>query len=253
MNEEEIQSGRGKMTLPISDEDLAMAYGGESDHDHYPAPTTSTISYKKLFLTVVLAAPIATLLCMFVIEIWPMMATGMGLRDTVVTDMVTSATTETKPSANFEKVMNKISSSIDLSNQRLTAALDRQSRAIVKIANKKPEVIKVNEGAGQKAPEIKVAVPKTNVIVVKVPSREKFDLAYEKQKVIELSGVDLDDPITSSKLFDRIKSRDVVKELIRSFNAIIAAARDHDEVSDFMKKNALTAKKHAARRLKKLR
>jgi len=239
--------------LPLNDEDLELAYGGSSmdeEHDEYYA--YQGISFIGLALAIILSAPVATFLALVVMDIYPDLAISVGLRnpEPAITQVAPAPVTKV---AEREESLAKWIGAFEKSNRELVTAINKQSKTLADIANKKPDIIKVeSEGARKSAPtQIKVASPK--VIVVKVPTREKFDLEYEKQKVLELSGVDLDDPVASSRPFDRIKSRDTLKELKRSLDLIISNARDHDEISDFMKKNALTAKRYVINRLRKTR
>ncbi len=238
-------SRRKKMNLPLSDDDFALAYGESGADDLEYEEPFHPVSYIKLFFAIVFAAPVATFLALAVIDLYSGFAVSAGLRKP---QPLPAPVVKKEPSGESEKLL-KLVEAFDKSNKKLLAAIGKQTEAIIKLAEKKPVTIKVEspKGSGQ----VKAQPPK--IVVVKVPSREKFDLNYEKQKVLELAGIDLDDPVTNSKPFNSIKSRDVLKELIRSFDLIIAAARDHDEVSDFLKSNAMTAKKYATRRLKKVR
>ncbi len=253
MNRYEENPKRGKGDLPLNDEDLELAYGGshlDEEHDEYYA--YQGISFIRLALAIILSAPVATFLALVVMDIYPDLATSMGLRkpEPVITQADPVAVAKV---AEKDESLAKWIGAFERSNRELVAAINKQSKVLADIANRKPDVIRVESKTSQKSapPQIKVASPK--VIVVKVPTRERFDLEYEKQKVLELSGVDLDDPVASSKPFDRIKSRDTLKELKRSLDLIISNARDHDEISDFMKNNALTAKRYVIKRLRKAR
>lgn len=230
----------GREGLPLHKEDEALAYGELSDDSDFDVETpVFVISYIRLFFTIVIAAPAAVLLSLMVHDIYSSVAVGVGLKN----EPPAQALIQPVPEAKTDDRLGEWLSAFEKSNRELVASLEKQTAAILRLAEKKPGIIKVESPKGKAS----------KIIVVKVPSREKFDLNYEKQKIYELAGVDMDDPITSAKLFNVIKSRDVLKELIRSFNLIIAASRDHDEISDFLKSNSMTGKKYATRRLKKVR
>lgn len=245
MDDHISEPGRGGLRL--NKEDEALAFGDISDDSDFEAEApVYAISYIKLFFTIVIAAPVAVLLSLMAFDFYSGVAVSLGLKNEPPAQAPLRP--EPKPVAETNDKLGQWLSAFEKSNRKLTASLEKQTLAISKLADKKPQVIKVET---PKVKETKTRAPK--IIVVKVPTREKFDLNYEKQKIYELAGVDMDDPITSAKPFNVIKSRDVLKELIRSFDLIIAASRDHDEISDFLKSNAMTGKKHTTRRLKKVR
>ncbi len=264
----EETSPRVRVNLPLDDDDRAIIYGrretdnddGEKTDESRRPAVNGSISYLKLFLAIVLAAPFATLLALTVMELYP---GGAGDQETVVTEPVKlpdkePAVVAKQPRPNNDQNVKIVAmlDSINKTNRSLVTALQKQTEAILKIAEKKPEAATGEETGPAPVQEIKVDIPKMpppKVIVVKVPSRDRFDLSYEKQKVLQLSGVDLDDPVTGAGQFGKIQSRDALKETIRSLDAIIAASRDHQEVSDFIKTNALAAKKFASQRLKSLK
>ncbi|VAX20944.1 hypothetical protein MNBD_NITROSPINAE04-318 [hydrothermal vent metagenome] len=237
----------GKGGLRLHKEDEALAYGEMSDDSDFETETqVYVVSYIKLFFTIIISAPVAVFLSLMVYDAYSGFAVSVGLKkERVVQAPVRPAPA---PVAKKDDKLGEWLSAFKKSNRKLVASLEKQTAAISKLANKKPQIVKIETPKGKKT-----RAKEPRIIVIKVPSREKFDLNYEKQKIYELAGLDMDDPITSAKLFNAIKSRDVLKELIRSFNLIIAASRDHDEVSDFLKSNAMTGKKYATRRLKKVR
>jgi len=238
------EPGRGGLRL--NKEDEALAYGELPEDSDFEAEThVHVVSYIKLFFTIVISAPVAVFLSLMVYDAYSGFAVSVGLKK----EMPVHESARPAPLVKTDDKLGEWLNAFDKSNRRLGASLEKQTSAILKLANKKPQIVKVeNRRKGKKT-----KASDTKIIVIKVPSREKFDLNYEKQKIYELAGVDMDDPITNAKPFNAIKSRDVLKELIRSFNLIIAASRDHDEVGDFLKNNAMTGKKHATRRLKKVR
>ncbi len=74
----------------------------------------------------------------------------------------------------------------------------------------------------------------------------------EKNKVKELVGIDLDDPVTGSEKFGKIKSAEILSAVISSFDHILLNAAQNN-TSEFRVKNALEAKKQALKRLQEIR
>lgn len=255
---------RTRAHLPLNEEDLALAMGEEMGHEERARHAALPFSFGKLFLSIVLAAPVAAVLVLAAMDLYPMISESIGLRqpeEKAPAESVVERKEKPSDSKTDEKLA-KLMDSLAKFNKNLVTALNKQTDAVLKLANKKPDVIKVEAPELKlKTPEIKVNVPERpapvveqpRIVVVKVPTMEKFDLAYEKRKVLELAGVDLDDPVTGPEPFENIKSREALKEVIRALDAIIAASRDHEEVSDFLKNNALEAKKHVQERLRKVK
>ena len=233
MNDQPNDRAPRKGPLPLSEDDLALAFGAAAESAHEPAPAPARgFSFVKLFFVIVLAAPLAATLALAAADGYERLAARLGMRP------------QSAPEAPSTAAIAPLVAQLKASQDALAASMAKQTAAIAALAQRASE---------PPAPTPAAAPAEPKIIVVKVPSRETFDLDYEKQKIRELAGIDMDDPITNSAPFDKLASRDAVKELIRSFDAIIAAARDHDEVSAFLKSNALEGKKHAARRLQKLK
>lgn len=244
--------------LPLAEDDIAQAFGRVKENLEPVEVENNTggFSYPKLVLAIALSAPLATFLSLLVIDLYDPFAQSVGLRATQVIE--TSVVVEKKDSGDDK--FTKLLGSIEKSNRQMVSAIKKQTTAITKqasaitkqgeavtkLANKKPSVIKVEPARAGK-------VPAPKLVVVRVPSHDKFELAYEKQKVLELSGLDLDDPVAGTNPFKSLNSRDALKETIRALDTIIAAAKDHAEVGDFLKSNSLKAKKYALKRLSKLK
>lgn len=258
MREDENIPRRPRPGLPLNEEDLAMAMGMEREEEEgAAAPAAPPFSFAKLFVTIALAAPVAVFLAMMVMDLYPAFARMTGLREEAA-GAQRIVKTDAEKAKEKEGPLAGLAEAIRASSRDIAAAVGRQTEAVLKLAGRKPDVVKVE------APEVRVKVPerapapaqaaqRPKIVVVKVPTAEKFDLAYEKQKILELSGVDIDDPVSGSKPFDAVKSRDALKEVIRSLDAIIAASRDHAEVGDFLKGNALEAKKLARQALSRMK
>lgn len=252
--------------MRLNEEDLDIPYDARSydEHDLSGPHKKERFSYIKLFLTITFSAPVAALLVLVVIDLYEPVALMVGLSTpepeevqpiikvvsapapapTPAPAKVVTTGSATLGAPGMEKRLDSLANSIESSNSKIVTAINKQTEALSKLASRKPDVVKVSQSSGEQSA--------SKIVVVKVPSREKFDLDYEIQKIMDLSGIDLDDPINSSSSFDKIKSRDVMKELIRSLDAIIGASVDHPEVGEFLKSNALTAKKYARARLGKM-
>lgn len=244
--------GRGKARLPINEEDLALVYGGGEEAHEEELEAAAPFSFLKLFFTIIIAAPVATALSLAVGDVYDDFAKGVGLRKAPVPVIAQQPAEKPEDKTADSDYVRKLADALEglgKTNRSLVSAVNSQTKALEKMAAKKPDVVKVETGA--KVPDVKVDSPK--VIVVKVPSRERFDLEYEKRRILELAHIDIDDPVTGPGPFNKIGSREIIKELIRSFNAILAASRDHEEVSDILKENVLLGKKYALQRLKKLK
>ena len=164
---------RSGLSLPLSDEDFALAYGesiGQTGDGHNgPGPA---ISYWKLFMAIVLAAPLATLLALVVIDIYPGLAEKAGLRESPAP--VSKATVKAEKPAGADHT-DKLIVSMKKSNAALisaikkqvdatlkqTGAMEKQTSAIIKLADKKPQIINLRQGktgkTGKPAP-VKVIV-----------------------------------------------------------------------------------------------
>ncbi len=241
------------MHLPIIEEDLGHGtqYGIEEEGgDH-----GGRFSFLKLFFTILVSAPLATALALAVTDYYNdiMMRDKAELKvpvtATVAAPVVAPRGTSGISSAEF----NKMVKAIEKSNRLIASAIEKQSKSnkkemetLAKIAGRKPTVVKVVSQVGGG----KARMP--SIVVVRVPSKGKFDLDYELERILQLSEVDLDDPNISAEDFDHITSKPVLKEIIRALEYLIASARTHPEIGDTLKNHAIKAKKYARARLGKL-
>lgn len=231
-------SGKRGGPLPLSEDDMATAFGGARpvDEQEHFAPVFA-ISYIKMFFTIILAAPFAALLVVIVLEGYDTVATVTGLRQAPVIEEP-EETADKSQMKNFEENERfaKLVKAFERNNNKIVRAINKQTAATLKLANKKPDTIKV--------------MPQ-KIVVVKVPTSEQFNLAYEKGKVLELAGIDLDDPVSGPAQFANVRSKAALREVIRSLDAIIKASKYDKKISSFLKGNALKAKKYAKQRLSK--
>lgn len=242
---------RGSLLLNETDIDDDM---DDESHLHGSGGGNHGFSFGKLFVTIVVAAPIAAILSLTAIDAYKsFMKESTEVSDETAESLKKVPTDQDKVAkivSAINKSNGKVASAIKKQTEAInkqTASLRKQTDAIKKLANRKPDIINVEAKSG--AAPVPVA-PK--VIVVKVPVSEKFDLAYEKQKVLDLVAVDLDDPVMSIKVFANVTSKEALREAINSFNAIIKASKTRKGITPFLKKNALSAKKFAGQRLKQL-
>lgn len=235
--EEIRRAGKGGGPLPLHEDDMADAFGHErprsaEEGGHHGHGPRHGISFMHLFLTIVVAAPIAAFLVLVVIDLYDPLSKSLGLREEPVSIIPAGAVANTQEEerlAMWIKVIEK-------NNKALVGSINKQTKAVLKLANKKPAKIKV---------------PPAEVIVVKVPTKERFSLKYEKRKLLDLADLDLDDPVIETS-FDSVVSKQVLNEIIRSLNSIIKASKNNSGISSFLKSNALKAKKYAKKRLSKI-
>lgn len=90
------------------------------------------------------------------------------------------------------------------------------------------------------------------VVIIHPDYAAVFSYDDEKNKVKELVGIDLDDPIAGSDKFGKIKSAEILSAVLGSFDRILLNAAQNN-ISEFRVKNTLEAKKQALKRLQELR
>lgn len=90
------------------------------------------------------------------------------------------------------------------------------------------------------------------VIIVRNDSEASFSFKLEKKLLFELSGLDMDDPITGAKLFKKIKSVELLIAMVDSFNRMLLNASQH-KISEFHVKNAVEGKRQTLKRLQELK
>lgn len=90
------------------------------------------------------------------------------------------------------------------------------------------------------------------VVIIHPDYAGAFSYDAEKAKVKELSAIDLDDPVTGSDKFGKIKSVEVLSAVIESLDRILLNAAQSN-ISEFRVKNVMEAKKQSLMRLQELR
>jgi hypothetical protein len=78
-----------------------------------------------------------------------------------------------------------------------------------------------------------------------------FSIKYEKKKLLEIAGIDIDDPIKNTMKIRNIDSIKTLNQLKVSFNRILTNAKEH-KISDFHIQSAKKGKRQAEQRLKEL-
>ncbi len=90
------------------------------------------------------------------------------------------------------------------------------------------------------------------VVVISNEAPGRFSFKMEKKKLLEISGIDLDDPIAGTEITSNINSAEVLMAMIDSFNRILSKGGE-DGVTGFYVKNALAGKTQTLKRLKEIR
>ena len=222
-----------------SEEELHRVLEEHHNHDEAAFNYHGNYPFVKLFLAICLSAPVAAFLATKVIA-------NFGANPGAIA-----------PSINAQaggEDLSALIASQEKSNIKIAEAIGAQTSALEKLT------AAVSATLATKAPEPAAdgseptkAMEKTKVILVKAPTQEPFDLGYEKIKILDLCGVDLDDPISGPEAFSKIDNVEIIKEVIHSFDIILASSKDNKEVSAFIKGNALKGRKFAIEQLKKIK
>ena len=125
-------------------------------------------------------------------------------------------------------------------NEALVEKLANQNQTLSK---KLTALIKVQEKIAKKKPDKVVVFPPAGPAV--------FSMKREKEILYEISGMDIDDPITE-KSIGKIKSVQILLAMIESFNRILINS-DHKSVSDFHLKNIVKAKRLVVKKLRQIK
>jgi len=90
------------------------------------------------------------------------------------------------------------------------------------------------------------------VVIINSEAPGSFSFKMEKKKLLEVSGIDMDDPMAGTETISNINSAEVLMAMIDSFNRILSKGGE-DGVTKFYVKNALAGKTQALKRLKEIR
>ena len=125
-------------------------------------------------------------------------------------------------------------------NEALVEKLAKQNRTLSK---KLTALIAVQEKIAKKEPDKIVVFP------TRTPSA--FSMKREKKILYEISGIDIDDPITD-KSINKIKSVQILLAMVESFNLMLVNS-DHSSVSAFHLKNIVKAKRLVIKKLRQIK
>ena len=125
-------------------------------------------------------------------------------------------------------------------NDALVKKLAAQNRTLSK---KLTALIEVQKKLANKEPDKIVVFPSI------IPS--VFSMKQEKKVLYEISGIDIDDPI-SEKSINKIKSVQILLAMVESFNRMLINS-DHPSVSGFHRKNIVKAKRLVIKKLRQLK
>lgn len=80
---------------------------------------------------------------------------------------------------------------------------------------------------------------------------QTFSIKHEKKILLEIAGIDIDDPIKNTMKIRNIGSIKTLNELMVSFDRILSNAKEH-KISNFHIESAKKGKRQAEQRLKEL-
>lgn len=238
-------SSKGHGSLP-SEEELLKTLEGHY-HEDLLHRSSGFYTYLKLFAVICLAAPVAVFFSMMVIS-----GFQSGTEHSAGTKPPEPQSTPVMEKTHLnDRLIESILRELKKSNDRLAAAMTAQTKVLELMASGIPEAFRETAKAAPPVPEVSVEGPKA--LVVKVPTAEPFDLGYEKIKILQLCGLDLDDPITGPGKLAEMENVEVVREVIHSFDIILASSRENRDVSPFIRGNVLKGRKYAIEQLKKIK
>lgn len=125
-------------------------------------------------------------------------------------------------------------------NEALVEKLAKQNRILSK---KLTTLIEVQERIAKKEPDKIVVFPSGSPTV--------FSMKREKKVLYEISGIDIDDPITE-KSINKVKSVQILLAMVEIFNRMLINS-DHSSVSDFHSKNIVKAKRLVIKKLRQIK
>ena len=158
---------------------------------------------------------------------------GNDLYDVVKAQLIVPVPEAVKPVASEKDDLRAVLKQ----NEALVETLAKQNRTLSK---KLTTLIEVQERIAKKDPDKVVVFPSSSPTV--------FSMKREKKVLYEISGIDIDDPITE-KSIDKIKSVQILLAMVESFNRMLINS-DHSSVSDFHRKNIVKAKRLVIKKLR---
>jgi hypothetical protein len=242
-----IRAGKTRSRLPLNEDDLQAGAVGP---DVNTVSLIEGLSYQKLFLTIILAAPVAAVLAMMATDVYSALARKIGLR--AETQFIAPP-----PPRDAVKDDDRLKSALDglaKANRDISAVMEKQTAALSRIASREqaPQHKDVAVAKSQKAEtepvkETAKPEPKTEKPAHRA-EKDKLSVSEARDRVEELSGVDIGEPVKSFKQFESMKSRETLRETGDALDVIIAGAKS----GGTLKKNAEKAKKIVNGRLASL-
>lgn len=237
-----IRETRTRSRLPLNEDDL-KGYGAGQDVNS--VSLIEGLSYQKLFLTIVLAAPVAAVFAMMATDLYSALARKIGLR--AETQLVLKQPPET--AGKEDERLRATLDELTRANKDIASALERQTLALARSAQKERPA-QPKEPAAQKNPTQEPSQT-TEAKKEKAPQQAekgKLSVADARKKVKELSGVDIGEPVKSFKPFESIKSKETLRDIAIALDAVISGSKSGDTI----RKNAEKAKKTVTARLASL-
>lgn len=225
-----IREGKTRSRLPLNEDDLSIGGGGQ---DVSSVSLIEGLSYKKLFMTIVAAAPVAAVLAMMATDIYSALAQKTGLRSESQIGLQSP-----KEASKEDERLKSALDAIAKANKDIAVAMEKQTAALNRLASKDVAAIKSQKTETPQAKEIVKQEPK-NEQPAQHAVKVKLSPSEARKKVEELSGVNLNEPVASFKPFETIKSKEKLQEIADALDSVIAGAKS----GGTLKKNAEKAKK----------
>lgn len=234
-----IREGKTRSRLPLNEDDLRTGGVGQ---DVSSVSLIEGLSYKKLFLTIVVAAPVAAVLAMMATDIYSAIAKKIGLRPE--SQFILQAP---KDAGKEDERLKSSLDAIAKANKDTAVAIEKQTAALNRLASKDAAAIKSQKTESAQVKEPARQEPKSEKPAPHA-SKGKLSVRDARERVEELSGVDLSEQVASFKPFESIKSKEKLQEIADALDSIIAGAKS----GGTLKKNAEKAKKIVNDRLASL-
>lgn len=236
-----IRETRTRSRLPLNEDDLK---GGGVGQDVSSVSLIEGLSYQKLFLTIVLAAPVAAVFAMMATDLYSAFARKIGLRS----EPQVIIQPPLAPGKEDERLKAALDGLVK-TNKDIVVALEKQTSVLARSVPKE-QPPQAKEPAAPKNPK---AEPSQTVETKKEKAtqqteKSKLSISDARKKVEELSGVDIGEPVKSFKPFESIKSKETLRDIATALDTLISGSKPGDTI----RKNAEKAKKIVNGRLASL-
>lgn len=236
-----IRETRTRSRLPLNEDDLK---GGGVGQDVSSVSLIEGLSYQKLFLTIVLAAPVAAVLAMMATDVYSALARKIGLRSepqVIIQPPLATGKEDERLKAALDGLVK--------TNKDIVVALEKQTSVLARSVPKE-QPSQAKEPAAPKNPK---AEPSQTAETKKEKAtqqaeKSKLSVSDARKKVQELSGVDIGEPVKSFKPFESIKSKETLRDIATALDTLISGSKPGDTI----RKNAEKAKKIVNGRLASL-